>query len=124
MIRLEPRVSFPDNKDFLAEVKAFVSPMVFFKVNYIVYICWVRLDVKLDLYNILPRKVASAMDLTFFGGLLAAFCYFYYCIIYGLAKKDVDDNDDDDDRRVRLSVRISMRSLRCSPEIQSRCGCC
>lgn len=62
MIRLEPRVSFPDNKDFLAKVKAFVSPMVFFKVNYIVYICWVRLDVKLDLYNILPRKVASAMD--------------------------------------------------------------
>lgn len=97
MIRLEPRVSFPDNKDFLAKVKAFVSPMVFFKVNYTVYICWVRLDVKLDLYNILPRKVASAMD---------------------------DDNDDNDDRRVRLSVRISMRSMRCSPEIQSRCGCC
>ena len=62
MIRLEPRVSFPDNKDFLAKVKAFVSPMVFFKVNYTVYICWVRLDVKHDLYNILPRKVACAMD--------------------------------------------------------------
>lgn len=80
MIRLEPRVSFPHNKDFLEKVKAFVSPMVFFKVNYIVYICWVRLGVKLDLYNILPPKVASDMDLIFFGGLLAAFCYFYNCI--------------------------------------------
>lgn len=31
-------------------------------------------------------------------------------MIYGLTKKDVDDNDDSDDRRVRLSVRMSMRS--------------
>jgi len=36
---------------------------------------------------------------------------FVLIIIYGLAKKDVDDNDDNDDRRVRLSVRINMRSI-------------